>query len=94
MNPATNRREILPAETLLTALWANDELVLEDQPLGKVAEALEAWFRQKIIVASQLKDIHYYRLTIRDESLDEILKLMQKTGKFKYRTEDDTILIY
>jgi ferric-dicitrate binding protein FerR (iron transport regulator) len=93
-NTSTNRIDILPADTFLAALWADNKLVLEDQPLGKVAEALEAWFRKKIIVASQLKNIHYYRLTIREESLDEMLKLMQKTGKFNYRTKNDTILIY
>lgn len=85
---------ILSSDTLVIAAWAGNKLVLEDQPLERVAEALQVWYGKSIEVDPGLKTAHFYRLTIREESLEEVLQLMQKTGKFEYKIVGDKAFVY
>ncbi|MDR1864322.1 MAG: FecR domain-containing protein [Bacteroidales bacterium] len=85
---------VAPADTLTAALWAGNKLVIEDQPLEKVVQILQIWFGKKIEIDPKLRTTSFYRLTVRDESFEEILQLMQKTGNFKYKPERNKVIIY
>ena len=55
---------------------------------------LSVWYDTDIEVSPELSNIGYYTLTIRDESIEDILHLLQKVHKINYTIKDNNVLIY
>ena len=89
----SNEISVTPADPL-TTLWASHELIIEDKSLEETALLLANWYHIRIDVAPSLKNTHYYTITVRHESVAELLKVMQKISKFNYKIEEKRILIY
>jgi len=92
-NQADKKLTLNPSDTLV-ALWANAELRVEGKSLAETALLLENWYHIRIEVAPALKNSHYYTFTLRHESVSELLAAMQKIGKFKYKINEQRIIIY
>lgn len=71
--------------------WKEGILNIYDQSLEEVVERLETRYNQKFILDDEVKN-YRYTFTIKNESLDEIIQLMEKITPVKAEQEKDTIL--
>ncbi|GFH99274.1 FecR family protein [uncultured Phocaeicola sp.] len=72
--------------------WANDKLYLSNKSLGVVCRYLSKWYNVKINVDNDLKDKYMYTFTLRNEPLEEIIRLMSRINPISYSFDEDNVL--
>lgn len=72
--------------------WKEGIMNIYDQPLVNLVERLETRYNQEFVLDDEVKDFRY-TFTIENESLDEIIKLMEKITPLKAIQKQDTILL-
>ena len=63
--------------------WMNGILMFRDDLMSDVFRQLERWYDVKIIVHDQKINNYLYTATIQNESLEQILKLLEYTSQLK-----------
>ncbi|MCL3780715.1 DUF4974 domain-containing protein [Prolixibacteraceae bacterium JC049] len=65
--------------------WIEGRLVIENQPLSKIAQRLERWYNIDIQFASpQVADIQITGTILKNKPLDQMLTVLEKLYGFKY----------
>ncbi len=64
--------------------WMNGMLIFRDDLMSEVFRQLERWYNIKIVVTDPKINNYLYTATIKNESLDQILKLLEYTSQLKY----------
>lgn len=72
--------------------WKKGIMNVYDQTLEELVERLETRYNQEFEFNDDVKNFHY-TFTIKNESLDEIIKLMEKITPIKATQKQDTILL-
>lgn len=70
--------------------WKEGVMNVYDQSMERVVKRLETRYNQKFEISDEVKDFHY-TFTIQNESLDEIIKLMEKITPIKATQRNDII---
>lgn len=70
--------------------WKDGIVNIYNQPLEEVAKRLETRYNQKFEFTDEVKGFHY-TFTIKNESLDEIIKLMEKITPVKATQKEHII---
>ena len=63
--------------------WKDGELVLRNEPMTEVVKKINRWYNVNIIIKDKSLESYRYRATFVDETLDEVLKLLQCTSPIK-----------
>ena len=79
--------------TGLYSSWKENLLRMEDMEFNQVISRLERWYGVKIIVDKNFDTKEHYTMTISNEHIDEIMKLISLTTKMNYQIKNDTIMI-
>ena len=93
LNRETNGLKCLRVETALYTSWKENLLKFEDAPFEEVIKKMERWYDVKITVDPGINTKERYTMTIKTESLREMLLLVSKTTKIKYEIKEKTVLI-
>lgn len=72
--------------------WANEQVVFDKKPLGYVCQYLSKWYKVKINVAPELADKYLYTFTLRNETLEEIMRLMSRINPMEYSFDEKNVL--
>jgi len=81
-------------DTDLYTSWKENRLKFDNALFGDVVKKLERWYDIKIILDKDLKYSERYTMTIKTESLREVLKRLQITTPMSYKIEEDKVFIY
>jgi transmembrane sensor len=74
--------------------WTQDKLVFNNENFEAIALTLERWYGIKIVIKNQhLKDQRFTG-KFKNENIDQVLKAFQLSYNFKYKTENNIIIIY
>ncbi len=88
----TNRKlQVSNVNTSKFTSWKEGVINIYNQSLEELAERLKVRYNQKFIIGDDVKNIHY-TFTINNESIDEIIKLMEGISPIKAIQKNDTIL--
>lgn len=68
----------------LEFFWANESVYFKAKPLGYICEYLEKWYNVHIEVDPEIAKSQFYTFTIKDDSLDQILRIMSKINPITY----------
>ena len=94
LDKITNNMEVSNVETMLTTSWKDGKLIFRNTSLSEVTNQLERWFNCKIHVDSMLmKSELLYNATIQDETLGEVLKMIEISTSVKTRIEKREVYI-
>ena len=93
LNTKTGEMENLQVATHLYTSWKEDMLRFDNAPFVEVVKKMERWYGVKIILDESLHDSENYTMTIKTESLREMLQLLQITTPMKYTIENDVVKI-
>ena len=74
--------------------WKEVVLEFENEPLNTIVSKLENRFKVRIEIDSLISARENLTMTIKDESLDEVLKLIRLSSSLKYKMSDDKVIIF
>lgn len=72
----------------LEFFWANESVYFKAKPLGYICEYLEKWYNVKIEVDPEIAQNQFYTFTIKDDSLEQILRIMSKINPIRYTFDE------
>jgi transmembrane sensor len=94
LNRETNGLKQQAVDTKLYTSWKENMLKLDDSPFNEVVKKMERWYDVKIKVDPNVNTKERYTMTIKTESLREMLQLVSKTTKINYKINEDIVWIY
>jgi ferric-dicitrate binding protein FerR (iron transport regulator) len=102
LNPGEqNRINILSGEmtsekvnTHLFTSWKEEMLRFDNAPFAEVVKKMERWYGVRITLDKSLQYSDNYTLTIKTESLREMLQLLSLTTPMKYDIKENKVFIY
>ena len=77
----------------LYSLWKNNELRFADISFAELVPRIERWYGVTITLDSLQKNNDRFTMTIKTESLRELLNMMQLTSKFNYEIKGEQVKI-
>lgn len=78
-----------------TASWATETVRFEGESLAQVCKYLSRWYNVEIEIDPQVSDNYAYTFTVREEPLEEILRLISRTNPVSYSFDGERkIFIY
>ncbi|MDP4240435.1 MAG: DUF4974 domain-containing protein [Bacteroidota bacterium] len=94
LDKTTHTLEVREVDTLLTTSWKDGKLIFRNTSLPDVAKQLERWFNCKIHVDPELlKSGLSYTATIQDETLGEVMKMIEISTRIKTKIEKREVYI-
>lgn len=91
-NKQSKKMIIAQSDIGFTISWAQDKLEFNNRPLGDICRFLSKWYHVKIEVHPSLLELCNYTFTLRNEPLEEILRLMAKIHPLKYHFDENNNL--
>ncbi|MFV0506905.1 MAG: FecR family protein [Bacteroidales bacterium] len=73
--------------------WKDKMLRFQNTPFVEVVKKMERWYDVRIVLSEKLKYSQYYTMTVKTESLREMLELMKVTTPMKYEVKEDSVYI-
>lgn len=77
----------------ICSLWRNNELRFTDISFRELVPRIERWYGIKIDLYPLISEKDRFTLTIKTESLRELLSMMQLTSKFSYEINGEKVTI-
>ena len=93
IDSATGKMTNTKVKTQLYTSWKEEMLRFDNAPFAEVVKKMERWYGIKIILDKKLQYADNYTLTIKTESLREMLQLLSITTPMNYKIKDDTVFI-
>ncbi len=90
---ADNKTTTRDVDPDLYVSWKDNMLKLQDAPFADVVKKMERWYDVRIILDNKLRHTQHYTMTIKTESLREMLDLMVVTTPMRYKVEKDIVYI-
>lgn len=86
--------DVKNVSTEIYSIWKNNELRLKDVRFSELIPKIERWYGVSIQLNSREEKEDRFTMTIKTESLRELLNMMQLTSKFTYKIEGEKIEIH
>jgi len=64
--------------------WLDGKLTFKYEPFGEVVRKINRWYNVNIVIKDELLDTYIYYGTFKDETLEEVLRLLQFTAPIRY----------
>ena len=88
-----NKLEVKEGDVEFAKSWTNDQLRFENKNLREVCKYLSKWYSVEIQVDPSISDRQSYSFTLRNESLEEITRLLSKVNTINYQFVENNKLI-
>lgn len=94
-NKNNHQLSIARGDVAFAASWTKDEVVFEQRSLRDICRFLSKWYHVEIELSPAISDKYHYTFTLRNEPLEEILRLMSRIHPIEYTfNEEDKLRIY
>lgn len=93
LNRKTDSFKLLRVDTELYTSWKENLLKFDDATFEEVIKKMERWYDVRITVAPGINTKERFTMTIKTESLREMLQLVSKTTKINYEIKESSVLI-
>jgi transmembrane sensor len=92
-NIQTNELQIQNVSAEIFSLWKNNELRFSDISFEDLVPCIERWYGITIKMDQKIGNNDRFTMTIKTESLRELLTMMQLTSKFNYEINGSSVEI-
>lgn len=94
LNTVTRQMKVSETNAALDAIWHNNLIPFQNADLFEIAEVLEKVYEVKIILSPDITPSTTYSGVLqRKSSIEDVLKILQKTMHLQYKIHQDTIFI-
>ena len=76
----------------LAVSWANSQMLFQNKNLGEICRFLSKWYNVKINLSPELKEQFKYTFTLRNEPLEEILRIMSRIHPIEYSFNEENVV--
>ncbi len=90
----TRKLSVVNTETELYTLWKDNQLKFDNAPFIDVIKKMERWYDVDIELEEQMQNSEKYTMTVKTESLREILHMLRLTTAFDYKIDKEKVYIY
>jgi ferric-dicitrate binding protein FerR (iron transport regulator) len=97
--PESEKIAILPLSynstdsVMIETAWTQNRLEIVNESFDEIKSKLERWYNVKIIFADEEVGRYAFTATFTRETIDQVLKALQYSYHFTYKTEGETITI-
>jgi ferric-dicitrate binding protein FerR (iron transport regulator) len=84
-NAKSDSRKIQSGNSADKLSWVDGKLIFKYEPFDEVIRKLNRWYNVNIEIKDTLLESYIYYGAFQDETLDEVLKLLQYTAPIKYQ---------
>ena len=84
-NILSDSSKILSINNTEKLSWLDGKLTFKYEPFGEVVRKINRWYNVNIVIKDELLDTYIYYGTFKDETLEEVLRLLQFTAPIRYR---------
>lgn len=88
----TGRCRVINCDTELEAVWRYNKLKFENEPVAPMVKKLERWYGVHINVRNAPPE-RTYRLTVKTETLTELLSLINKLTPIEYEINGEEVTV-
>lgn len=81
--------KIEETDTRMEAFWASESISFKNKSLGYICKYLEKWYRIRIEVDPEIASSQYYTFTVKDDSIEAILRIMAKINPIAYTFDEN-----
>lgn len=89
-----NQLQVENVSTEIYSAWKNNELRFTDVSFGELVPRIERWYGITVELDSEISTTDRFTMTIKTESLRELLTMMQLTSKFDYEINGEEVIIH
>lgn len=89
----TNTYDVEQVDAEEYTLWTADKLIFEDEKLATIIRKMERWYGISISCRQGVPLHSSYSLTIRNETKEEILKMLSIIAPIAYQVQGDEIIL-
>jgi transmembrane sensor len=93
-NRTSSKMVLRTANVDIVTSWKNNVLIIENEHYSEVFKKLENWYGVKITVEGKLDYEPNYTLTIKTESLHDILENIRFITPLKFKIEGDQVHVF
>lgn len=94
INMLTGEMTTEKVNTQLFTSWKEEMLRFDNAPFADVVKKMERWYGVRITLDKSLQYSDNYTLTIKTESLREMLQLLSMTTPMNYEIKENKVFIY
>lgn len=84
-NQDRNAHRVENVDAKTVTAWKEGKLVFRNEIFTSVVEKINRWYNVQLIIIDDALRSYYYQATFTDETLDEVLKLLQHSAPIKYK---------
>jgi ferric-dicitrate binding protein FerR (iron transport regulator) len=84
-NSLSDSGKIKSVKTSDKLSWLDGRLIFKYEPFDEVIRKLNRWYNVNIVLKNESLDSYIYYGTFQNETLDEVLKLLQYTAPIRYK---------
>jgi transmembrane sensor len=84
-NLHSDSSEILSINSTEKLSWLDGKLTFKYEPFEEVVRKINRWYNVNIVIMDKFLDSYSYYGTFKDETLEEVLRLLQFTAPIRYR---------
>lgn len=92
VNKDNNNFKIQACDPDIDGIWRHGQLKIINDPMPVVISKMERWYGVNITVEGKISHEHYW-MTIKTESLTEILELINKITPINYKIKGEEVII-
>lgn len=85
-NTSSSTYEIRNVEACYQTAWKSGKLVFRNnETLSEVVKSINRWYNVDVVIKDKELEKYVYQATFQDETLDEVLKLLQLSAPIQYK---------
>ncbi|VAW23369.1 Putative anti-sigma factor [hydrothermal vent metagenome] len=92
-NKTTGKGKLQNVDPLLFSIWKENKLRFDNTPFEEVVKKIERWYDVKISLDPGLGQKERFTMTVKTESLRELLEMISLTVNMKYEIDGEKVTI-
>ena len=84
-NSQSDSSKVLTVNSTEKLSWLDGKLTFKYEPFEEVIRKINRWYNSNIVIKDELLETYIYYGTFKDETLEEVLKLLQLTAPIRYK---------
>ena len=84
-NSQSDSSKVLTVNSTEKLSWLDGKLTFKYEPFEEVIRKINRWYNVNIVIKDELLDSYIYYGTFKDETLEEVLRLLRFTAPIRYR---------
>lgn len=91
-NKRNGQLQVEKGDIELAVSWACNQIVFNNRSLKEICPLLSKWYNVKIHLDPELRTDYKYTFTLKNEPLEEIMRIMSRIHPIGYKFNDENVL--